>query len=283
MTDKYYEAIRAEIRQQVKEGKDPEDVFWAVIEGTAAVVDGVTGGCLGGSIGGGLQSLVDSVKHGKSGSEGIAPNPWFVFNQHDDKESTYTKKYLRNRGRKNLASGLIGIGGTVSSQATQVDVAGILQHGNAVGSSAAHLYKLRQIAQSNRKSRTLTGWIDLLIKMKVIKTAVRGTQFTGAAVPVGALQIATGLGAAAAKLGVKYHYTNVCLATAADLHWRAFQEQAISKGFLGGGGKVGPASNMLYEIFARRGATRFFGKYDVDKIIGEPGGWKAVSDKLLLI
>ena len=40
---------------------------------------------------------------------------------------------------------------------------------------------------------------------------------------------------------------------------------------------------MLYEIFARRGATRVFGKYDVDKIIKEPAGWMAVSDKLLLI
>ncbi len=281
MADQYYESVRNAINQQVRQGKEPEDVFWAIVEGTAAIVDGASGGCLGGAIGGGLQTLVDTVKHNKSG--GLAPNPWFVFNGHDDAESPYTKKYLRNRGRKNLASGVIGIGGTVSSQVTQADVAGIIQHGNAVGSTAAHLVKLRSMAQSHKKSQTLTGWFDLLIKMKAIKAGVRGTQLTGAAIPVGALQIVTGVGAAAAKLGIKFHYTNACLATAADIHWRARQEQAISGGLFGATGKVGPASNMMYEIFARRGATRIFGKYDVDKIIKEPCGWMALSDKLLLI
>lgn len=282
MTDQYYNNVRNAIWDQVKQGDDPEDVLWAVVEGLAAVIDGATGGIVGGCVGGGLQTLVDTVKHNKGGA-GLAPNPWFVFNQHDDKESPYTKKYLRNRSRKNLASGILGIGGTVSSQATQADVIGILQHGNAVGSTSAHLYKLRSLAQNHKQSQTLTAWIDLIIKMKAIKAGVRGTQLVGAAVPVGALQIATGVGAAIAKLGIKLNFTNVCLVTAADLHWRAFQEQAISGGLLGKTGKVGPASNMMYEIFARRGATRFFGKYDVDKIIKEPAGWMAVSDKLLLI
>jgi len=48
-------------------------------------------------------------------------------------------------------------------------------------------------------------------------------------------------------------------------------------------GKVGPASNIMYEIFSRRGATRIFGKYDVDKIIKDPAGWLALNDKLMLI
>jgi hypothetical protein len=51
----------------------------------------------------------------------------------------------------------------------------------------------------------------------------------------------------------------------------------------GGAGKVGPASKIMYELFARRGLTRIFGKYDVDRLIQEPTGWMAVSDKLLLI
>ena len=282
MTDQYYNNIRNAIANKVSQGEDPEDVVWALIEGVAAVVDGASGGMVGGLVSGGLQTVSDAVKHNKGGG-GLVPNPWFVFNQHDDQESPYTKKYLRNRGRKNLASGIIGIGGTVSSQVTQADMAGIVQHSNATGSTVAHLYKLKGQAQNFKQSETLTKWIDLLIQMKTVKTAVRGTQLAGSAIPVGALQAATGLGAAAAKLGIKLHYTNLCLITSADVHWRAFQEQAISGGLLGKRGKVGPASNMLYELFTRRGFTRVFGKYDVDKIIRAPAGWMAVSDKLLLI
>ena len=145
MTDKYYQSVRDQINASVKQGNDPKDVFWAVIEGSAAVVDGATGGCMGGVVSGGLQTMVDTV-------------------------------------------------------------------------TQAHLYKLQSIAKGHKKSETLSGWIDLLIKMKKIKGAVRGTQLADAAIPMNALQI----GAAAAKLG--------------------------------------SASNMLYEIFARRGATRIFGK-----------------------
>ena len=279
--DTYYNSIRNQIAAAVHEEDSPEDVLWAVVEGVAAVIDGATGGIVGGMLSGGLQSIVDTIKHQKGPA--LIPNPWFVFNGHDDHESPYTKKYLRNRGRKNLASGLIGLGGTAGSQVTQVDVAGIMQHGNAVGSSTAHWIKLANMAKGYKQSRTLAGWFELLIRMKQVKVATRGTQLAGAAIPVGAVGIATGVGASIAKLGIKLNYTNVCLVTAADIHWRAYQEQAISSGLLGKSGQVGPASKMLYEIFARRGATRIFGKYDVDKIIKEPAGWMAVSDKLLLI
>jgi hypothetical protein len=73
----------------------------------------------------------------------------------------------------------------------------------ATGSTASHLYKLRGISQNDKRSKTLTGWIDLLIKMKTIKTAVRGTPLTGAVIPIGALQAVTGVGVAAAKPGIK--------------------------------------------------------------------------------
>ncbi|MDV7395551.1 hypothetical protein RZS08_29455, partial [Arthrospira platensis SPKY1] len=102
----------------------------------------------------------------------------------------------------------------------------------------------------------LSGWFDLLIKMKSVKAGVRGTQLVGSSIPVTGVSIATGIAAAAGKLGIKLHYTNTCLITAADLHWRAYQEQAISGGLLGKTGKVGPASNMIYELFTRRGVTR---------------------------
>ena len=40
---------------------------------------------------------------------------------------------------------------------------------------------------------------------------------------------------------------------------------------------------MTDELFTRRGATRIFGKYDVDQFVKEPCGWMAISDKILLI
>lgn len=73
--------------------------------------------------------------------------------------------------------------------------------------------------------------------------------------------------------------TRLVLATSADLHWRGFQELALSRTF----GGEGPAMRILKELFIRRGATRVFGQYDVEKIIREPNGWMAVKDKLLLM
>lgn len=279
--DIYYNEVRQLIAKEASGGTDPEDIIWAVVEASATVIDGVTGSSVAGLVCGGMQTLTDTIKHNQT--EGLTPNPWFVFNGHDEAECPYTKKYLRNRGRKGIASGVISIGGALGSGVTQADVAGILQHGNAVGSTTAHLVKLHNMAKSYKQSRTLTGWFDLLIRMKVLKAGLRGTQLVGSCIPVTGVSIATGLAAAVGKLGIKLNYTNTCLITAADIHWRAYQEQAISGGLFRKTGKVGPASNMMYELFTRRGATRIFGKYDVDAIIKEPAGWMAVSDKLLLL
>lgn len=280
--DAYYNEIRHQIRNAVAEGHSPEDVVWAVVEATATIIDGVTDTSFASIACGGLQTLTDTVRHKKAGKE-LKPNPWFVMNGHDEGSNEYTRKYLRNRSAKGIASGVIGIAGAAGSIVTQADVAGILQHGNAVGSTSAHLIKLHNMAKIYKRSRTLSGWFDVLIRMKAMKTGLRGTQLVGSAVPVAGVGIATGLAASAGKLGIKLRYTNTCLITAVDMHWRAFQEQAISGGLFGKTGKIGPASNMLHELFTRRGATRVLGKYDVDAIIREPAGWMAVSDKLLLL
>ncbi len=276
-----YKLRRNMIEAAIKGGAGKEELAWTVVDGVAAVIDGATGGIAGGVGSGSLQTLRAAFQ--QRDTIGVTPNPWFIWNGHDDGPFSYTQKYLRNRGRKGIAGGALAVGGTAASQATQVDVAGIIQHGNAIGSSSAHLVQLRSIAASYRQSRTLTGWFDLLIRMKAFKIGVRGTQLAGAAIPVGAVGIVTGVAAAAVKVGVKLTYTKVCLVTAADIHWRAFQEQAISGGLGLGRGKVGPASRIMYEIFARRGMTRVFGKYDVDRLIKEPTGWMALSDKMLLI
>jgi hypothetical protein len=157
-------------------------------------------------------------------------------------------------------------------------VGAIAQNANAIGSTGAHLYKFRSIANRNRQSKTIAGWIDLLIKMKAIKATIRTTQLAGASIPFPLAGAIAGIAAAAAKLGVKFTMTKLCLALSAELHWRAFQEQVISRQ-----SKAGPASAIVYELFTRRGATRIFGKYDVDQFVKEPCGWMAISDKILLI
>lgn len=51
----------------------------------------------------------------------------------------------------------------------------------------------------------------------------------------------------------------------------------------GGGVGSGPATEIIWELFTKRGATRLLGKYDVQALIEEPAGWMAIADKLLLI
>jgi hypothetical protein len=273
MSDVYYESVKRQMATQLDASHDKEGVFWAVIEGITSCTGDAS--ALASS---GLQLLRDAIGHNSSGSA-LVPNPWFIANGHDDGPISYTTKYLRNRGRKGLAGGAVGIVGSVSSQVTQVDVAGILQHGNATGSSAVHLVNLKSMAGRHRKTGTIRGWLDVMIRCKQMKIGIRGTQFVGAAIPVGATGPVTGIIAAAGKIGVNLTYSKLSAAASAEMHWRAYQEQAIS----GGGVNVGPATRMLYELFAKRGFTRIFGKYDVNQIIREPTGWLAINDKLMLM
>ena len=278
-----YQRICTLVEKAVGGGADPEDVAWTVMEGVTTLIDGLTGTTVAGLAAGSLKTLRDGIS--SSGGIDTVPNPWFVWNGHADEDSdiSYTKKYLKRRAYKSVGGGILGLAGVASSQVTQVDVAGIGMHSNAVVSSSMHLMKLKSIGSGHKGSDTITGWVDLLVRMKALKIGVRGAQLAGAAIPVGAVGIAAGLAAAAVKLGVTLTHTKACAITSANIHWRAYQEQAISVGRFGSGGKIGPASNMMYEIFCRRGATRIFGKYDVDRIIKEPTGWMCLNDKLLLI
>ncbi|GGF34636.1 hypothetical protein GCM10011611_46090 [Aliidongia dinghuensis] len=49
------------------------------------------------------------------------------------------------------------------------------------------------------------------------------------------------------------------------------------------GANAGPASKIFWEIFTRRGFTRFLGAYEIEALIKEPAGWMALGDKLTLI
>jgi hypothetical protein len=260
--------------EQVKNAVVDEETAWDLIEGVAAFFEGAN------ILASASRLYYDAMR---MEDDDIMPNPQFILHGFDEGSSKYTRKYMGGRSAKSFGGSAVGLVGSLASQITQVDVAGILQHSIATGSTAAHICQLRGISSSYRKSKTINEWLDTLIKMKALKAGIRGTQLAGAAIPVGAVGIATGIGSAIVKFGVKLTMTKVCLATASEIHWRAYQEQVISSSLNLGGGKVGPASRIMYEIFTKRGFTRIFGKYDIDRLIKEPGGWMALNDKLMLI
>ena len=130
----------------------------------------------------------------------------------------------------------------------------------------------------------MAQWLELLIRMKMLKATVRGAGLTGSVIPLPAVGITTGVLAALVSTGGKLTYSKACVGTSLELHWRAKQEQFMAGRFGGAsGGSVGPASRIIWELFTRRGWFGWFGNYDVAKLVQEPAGWHAINDKLLLI
>ncbi|MFK8017398.1 MAG: hypothetical protein AB8G17_18385 [Gammaproteobacteria bacterium] len=281
-TNPYYESVRSALETELSRGREPENIFWEVVDGVAAIIDAGTDTKIASGIGGGTSVVYSMIKHGEARNVGPTPNPFFVWNGHDG-SNRYTQRYLRNTSLKAIGSGVISVGSGVASQATQVDIAGSFMHGSASKSTFRHLVQLQAIADSYQQSETIAAWLDLVMRMKIMKLGIRGSQLVGAVVPIGAVGVVTSVGAAAARIGVKLTMTKVCLAAAAEIHWRAYLEQKIS-GFImeGSGGKIGPASKVVHELFTHRGITAgLFSNYKANKLIMEPSGWLAVSHKLL--
>ena len=213
------------------------------------------------------------------------PNPLFVNHGFTDGASPRTSKYLGNRTWKKIGGTAISTAGSLASSVTQVDVAGIMQHTNATGSTFAHMKMLHDISKKYPRSQTIQGWVKTCMIAKSFKAGIRGTELVGAAVPVNAVGITTGIAAAIAKAGVQLKYSTIVSRTAMEIHWRANVEMRLS-GI--GGGKLttkpnGPASAVMFELFRRRGATRVFGQYNAPLLISESGGWNALKDKLMLM
>lgn len=274
----YDEVVRL-IKTSTRE-MDGEAGVLCVIDAVASIVDDVAGTSFGpaNTVG---QAIYQKLR-GKPDRNEI-PNPWFVFNGHEDRESPKTKKYLQSRSFKSMGSTAISVaGGLASAETGGVNVGGVAVHANAVGSTAAHMVKILAIAKPYKQTKTITEWCSVVMAAKAAKASIRGVQLAGAAIPFASLP--TSIATAVAKAGVKLTMTNLCYMTAANIHWRAYQEQAISGGLgIGTGGGVGPASKIYWEIFQRRGATRIFGQYDTAALVSEPCGWRALGDKLLLI
>lgn len=213
----------------------------------------------------------------------LPPNPRFLQNGHGG-HSPKTLKYMKSRALKGAGSSLLGAGSSLASSVTQVDVFGAGQAGNAMFSTSVHMIQLRAIAQRYSRSETITAWIDVMQRAKAWKMGVRTADFAGAVIPVGAVGITTGIATAITRAGVKLSMNAIVGRVAMEVHWRAKVENSL-RGIGGGSGRGanGPASAIMYEMFTRRGATRLLGKYDIDALITEPGGYLALRDKMLLL
>lgn len=280
MPDDYNE-LCALIEQATRE-MDGEAKVLCVMDAVASVVDDIAGTRLVvGRTNSALQALYGKLR--QKADRNVIPNPWFVFNGHEDRESPYTAEYLKRRGYKSKGSTAISLAGGLASGSTGgVNVGGLAVHANAVGSTAIHMAKIVALAEANKQTRTISDWCQVVLAAKAAKAAIRSTNLAGAALPFASLPAS--IASAVASAGVKLTLTNLCYTTAANIHWRAFREQTISSSLnLGAGGKVGPASRLYWEIFQRRGATRLFGQYDTARLVSEPCGWRALGDKLLLI
>lgn len=257
---------------------DAEDVCWCVIESIASSDDTAS------SIVAVVHFLRD-VYGAEDADEKIIPNPAFLANGHDGL-SPKTRKYFSGRTFKSLGGGAVSLAGGLGSSVTVVDVGGLLREGSAVGTTAAHLVGIKAAGKGFKRSETVTRWVDAMIKAKAAKMTVRGAGLAGAAIPIPAVGLATGVATTVAKLGIKVTLSKLVARTAMEVHWRAYQELVISGAITRGrskGGPVGPASAMFYEIFTKRSFTRLFGKYDTETFIREPGGWMALNDKLMLM
>ncbi|MGA3002617.1 MAG: hypothetical protein ABSE20_12870 [Acetobacteraceae bacterium] len=282
-----FERARESVRKLVKEkaAVDRLEVALQVADIIGGVVDAADnlGGLASFGFLTGSLSLIKQITDSDDAS--VLPNINFVYNGQEDGDSPMTAEYFRGRALKNIggsAFSLIGV--AASTQTAGINVASVVQHANASGTTAVHLLQLLSMANRERKMQRVTigDWLKVVILAKSLKQTIRGASLVGAVIPAASLGV--GIGTCVAKVGIKMTLSKVCFATAAEIHWRAFQEQAISKGLNGGNGRlVGPASEIYWEIFTKRGLTRIFGNYNIAGLVSEPAGWLPLADKLMLI
>jgi hypothetical protein len=211
------------------------------------------------------------------------PNPYFVSSGHEGTGNPKTQQYLQSRALKTAGAAGIGIAGSlVSIPAHGVDPLSGTSHINAAASSGIHLTKLMHIASRYRQSKKIAEWCKLLIKIKAVKAGLRSSDALGSLIPMIAFPASIINGVATTAITSylsKGTVGELCARVAAEIHWRAFQESVIS----GRAGRVGPATEIMYEMFQRRGFTRLLGSYDIASLIKEPAGWMAIQDKILLL
>jgi hypothetical protein len=221
----------------------------------------------------------------------LVPNPFFVLNgicETDDDSSPCTASYLRGRLGKSLASSAQSLTTGSLKMFTVVDPATMAVAGVSIGSTIAHAVALSAIAKKWRNSKTITGWVDCLLALKMAKLGHKTIAIVAASIPYLPPGTSTALEALAKlptiagvgeSIGVAVAGGAVIRRIAIELHWRAYREQVLARS----GGAVGPASAILVELFTKRTQSRLLGKHDIDALIKEPAGWMAINDKIALL
>ncbi len=211
------------------------------------------------------------------------PNPLFWLHGFDEEDSPLVDAYLRQRTLKKFGGALFSIAGVAASPFTMgVNPTAMGRHASSEAATLLHLYKLAALKKKFSQSDTVTGWIDLVVKMKIMKAVSQGAQLAINALPssiasVGVAATVLGTGTSIATKVATKTMGGACMTAAFHLHWRAYRELKIS-----GSGR-GPATLIIKELFSRRHYTVLGGSYDYKGMIKEPGGWFAIYDKLLLL
>lgn len=262
----------------------------------------------------GIYKGVGAYRARDRGGVPMEPNPWFAANGMGDRGSPVTQRYLRSRLWKDaigpVASGAGGLGRFAGSV---INVGSAARHSTSAAATGLHLAQIVAIARAApSEGETIARWCQTIMKMKTMKLTQRAALTTGATQPVPLGSTIIHFIATASGVGMLVGMHEACYIAAIEIHWRAFQEQNVSevqehkaseiqkyqeRHILEFGipktrppppaptGKkalrVGFASRIFTEIFARRGLTTPLGEYDVGSLIREPAGWMALGDKLL--
>ena len=196
----------------------------------------------------------------------LADNPLFTLNGHDGIGSHTTQSHLVNQVYESAAKTLGGY--VIPSQVA------IFAKAEASGAAEARLLSLQALARKGRNTGTIADWLGVVIHMAKRKRNVKGAQFAGKLigcfVPYGSTLAAPVV--MYLKSG-KANFEFTCIATAVELHWRAFVEQRL--------GSDGPATRILCELFRHRGAKKLVGESEIRSFIKEPAGWIPIKDALL--
>ncbi|HVJ92799.1 MAG TPA: hypothetical protein VM580_23525 [Labilithrix sp.] len=194
------------------------------------------------------------------------PNPWFVWNGHDDGPTEYTRRYINQRRCGAVRETAITTLGGLLSPITVVNIPSVLSDGKGAAAASAQLFRLEAVARSFEGSTTISVWLSLVRALKTQQLVSRSAAVARAFVPLGpAIDGVMSVSSKVFSMSLK----NVCLATAAEIHWYAFRELSLAKPSKGG---VGPGVRMFFELF---GAN-----HDIAKFIFEPNGWMAVNEAL---
>ncbi|GHB50119.1 hypothetical protein GCM10007094_44230 [Pseudovibrio japonicus] len=213
----------------------------------------------------------------------MKPNPLFEAYGFDADElniykygtcSPETQKYLLRRKKKDAAKTVGSYGGKFVPVLNPVK---LIRGLNGTVASGRHIHTLHAMLKKYRQSRDMSEMIDMVMDNKKLSTGHAVATAVSSGAPGGSV---ISVGTAISKGGYKYLNAQKLIYFSTWLHFKAYREMRIARLFGGTSGPQGPASDLFFELFTRRGFTAVFGKYETAKIMAEPCGWQAVHQKM---